>query len=177
MKSEENWSLPEKYVSAFAVDAEDGRTQFDQRSQTLRILARSPGSRAVQAVLKHLEIIASHGVRVEAVFLKVPNQGPGSAVLSRFAKVYGVSAVSDCVRLLDEPDFKRAYEMIIFGDSAVWTGERLSHWRGAKPDDGFVQPRNDERSGGGAAHYVFEQYWQAAGDKQLTPQAARPQLT
>lgn len=163
----------EAKVSAgmFDVAVSEAAAHYDAMARRLRIMARSPGSRAVQAVLKQLHLLKKYGVQVEAVFLKIPDSGPGSAVMRRFAEVYGVDAAMKNVRILDNSDLAQAYETIIFGDTAVWTGKRLNAWFSAKPEDGHLvmSDRAETAQATHMANYVFEHVW-----NELTQQIPPP---
>ena len=155
----------------------DALSTRDGGARIVRVIARSPGAKGVQAVLSQLHSLKTHDIELQAIFLKMPERGPGSAILRRLGEVYGANAAQNAVRILEDRLLSNSFEMIIFGTGAVWTGHRMTAWFSARPEDGFVaQAGSAAAQAVQTANYLFDCNWRVAAPfrpSQLDPEHLR----
>jgi hypothetical protein len=128
-------------------------------SRVVRIVARSPGAAAAREVMSNLAELHRQGVDVQAVFLNIPEKGPGSAMLRRFVELFGAQKLSESVRIAGFPGSGELLEQITFGRVGVWTGKPIKAMRTSTPEDGAYAETEDNQKLAKMARAAFVSTW------------------
>lgn len=115
-------------------------------SRVVRIVARSPATRTAREIMQKLADLHTRGIDVKAVFLNIPNKGPGSAAMRKFAEIFGADKVASSVRVAAFPGSGDLLEQVNFGRVGVWTGKPLKAIREAAPEEGtYAETTNNQK--------------------------------
>lgn len=127
-------------------------------SRVVRIVARSPATAAAREIMNNLAELHRQGVDVQAVFLNIPDKGPGSAAMRRFAEVFGAHKLTESVRVagLGCGDI---LEQINFGRVGVWTGKPIKAAKPSTPEDGAYCETSDNQRLAKMARAAFVSTW------------------
>ncbi len=94
-----------------------------EEARTVRMLARSDGSRVSKAIWPRLRYLRDRGVKVVAVFTKFRTKKDERATLEEYENVFGAEAVASNIRVANMRQSDRLSEQLLLGKQAAWTGD------------------------------------------------------
>lgn len=151
-------NLPTLINQVEAWNAEDD-SAVSIEGRVLRLIAKSPASKAACEIINSLEELNAHGIEVQAVFMKIPSRGPGSAVLEKLAHVYGSEVAYQNVRIATFHGASALVEQVNFGRVGFWTGNKLKSIRSRKLGDGEYFDTSEDSNMADVARAGFVSSW------------------